>query len=164
MDITQTIKTEAEVLLGKMISSFTIEVEQDGDVYQVIIKTEDDAPTVIGRHGETIRAIQKILEVVLYKSLSESVHLLVNVNDYREKQRERLQGIASQMADKTKETKRATHFRGLSSYERKIIHEYVTTSYPDLTTYSIGEGRDRHLVIDVKGNETEQSGEVLGEE
>lgn len=164
MDRIHIIKTEAEALLGKMISNFTIEVEQDGDVYQIIIKTEEDAPTVIGRHGETIRAIQKILEVVLYKSLSEPVHLLVNVNDYREKQRERLQGIATQMADKTKETKRATHFRGLSSYERKIIHEYVTTSYPDLTTYSIGEGRDRHLVIDVKGNETEQSGEVVGEE
>jgi spoIIIJ-associated protein len=82
---------------------------------------------------------------------------LVNVNDYREKQKERLQGIAAQMADKTQSQKRASHMRGLSSYERKIVHEYVTEQYPELSTYSIGEGRDRHLVIDMKGNEPAES-------
>lgn len=153
MDKAETIKTAAEELLGKMISNFEVEMEEDNGVYHVIIKTEEDAPTVIGRHGETIRAIQKILEVVLYKSLGEPVSILVNVNDYREKQKERLRDIASQMAQKTQETKRASHLRGLSSYERKIVHEYITNDYPDLTTYSVGEGRDRHLVIDTKNNE-----------
>lgn len=153
MDKSQTVKTEAEALLSKMVSNYEIEVEQEEEVYHVIIKTEDDAPTVIGRHGETIRAIQKILEVILYKSLGEPVHLLVNVNDYREKQKERLEGIASQLAEKTKSTRSSSHMRGLSSYERKIVHEYITSNYPDLTTYSVGEGRDRHLVVDMKGQE-----------
>lgn len=159
MDRSATVKQEAEELLSKMISSFEVEVEEDGDVSHVIIKTEDDAPTVIGRHGETIRAIQKILEVILYKKLGEPLHILVNVNDYREKQKERLEGIASQMVEKTQATKRASHLRGLSSYERKVVHEYVTENYPEVTTYSIGEGRDRHLVIDLKGNETSDSSE-----
>ncbi len=159
MDKTEQVKAEAEALLQKMISNFEVTVEEDAGVYQVIIKAEEEAPTVIGRHGETIRAIQKILEVVLYKSLQEPLHILVNVNDYREKQRDRLQGIASETAEKVQSTKHATHLRGLSSYERKIVHEYVTSSYPELTTYSVGEGRDRHLVIDMKGNENAQSEE-----
>lgn len=158
MDKSQTVKTETEELLRKMIGNFEVEVNEEDDLYNVIIKTEEEAPTVIGRHGETIRAIQKILEVILYKTLGEPVHILVNVNDYREKQRERLIEMASQMAEKTRSLKRSTHFRGLSSYERKIVHEYITTSYPDLSSYSVGEGKDRHLVIDIKDN-TENQGE-----
>lgn len=152
MDKSQTIKQETEALLNKMINTFEVEIAQEGDVYHVIIKTEEEAPTVIGRHGETIRAIQKILDVILYKSLGEPVDILVNVNDYRAKQKERLESLAAELADKTQNTGRSTHFRGLSSYERKMIHEYITKDYPELTTYSVGEGRDRHLVIDLKSN------------
>lgn len=154
MDKAATIKTEAEALLTKLISDFEVEVEESSDnMFHVIIKAENEAPTVIGRHGETIRAIQKILEVILYKSVGESVSILVNVNDYREKQKERLEGIASQLAEKARSLKQSTNFRGLSSYERKMIHEYITANFPDLTTYSEGDGRDRKLVIDMKGNE-----------
>ena len=34
-----------------------------------------------------------------------------------------------------------------------MIHEYITSNYPELTTYSVGEGKDRNLVINLKGNE-----------
>ncbi len=157
MDKSKTIQTEVEELLKKMIDTFEVEVEEEESIYHVIIKTESDAPTVIGRHGETIRAIQKILEVVLFKKLGEPVSLLVNVNDYREKQKERLEGLASEYATKTQDSKEPNYIRNLSSYERKIIHEYVTQNYPELTTYSVGEGRDRQLVIDLKKNAEKSS-------
>ncbi len=150
MDKKETIKTEVTELLNKMINKFELEIEEDGGMFQVLIKAEDEAPTVIGRHGETIRAIQKILEVVLYKKLGEPVDLLVNVNDYREKQKERLEGIATEMAEKTKASNEPSYFRGLSSFERKLIHEFITAKYPELTTFSEGEGRDRKLVVEVK--------------
>lgn len=152
MDHTETIKTEAQELLQKIINSFEIDVTRDEDIYHVIIKSDADAPTVIGRHGETIRAIQKILEVILYKKTGEPVHILVNVNDYREKQKERLEGIAAEAARRVEESKRPTSLRRFSSYERKLIHEYITNNYENLTTYSTGEGRDRELIVDLKEN------------
>lgn len=159
MDKQTAIKTATEELLSKMISKYEVEVQEDGDMYQILIKAEDEAPTVIGRHGETIRAIQKILEVIFYKQFGEPVNILVNVNDYREKQKERLEGLATQFATKAQETKQPAYIRGLSSYERKMIHEYVTNNYPDLTTYSVGEGKDRQLVVNLKSNEPEKSEE-----
>jgi len=153
MDKIQTIKTEAEELLGKMIDSCEVEVTEEEGIYHIIIKSEENAPTIIGRHGETIRAIQKILEVVLYKKLGEPMDILVNVNDYREKQKERLEGIAKEVAERTKETTQSGYLRGMSAYERKLIHEFITQNYPDLTTYSVGEGRDRRLIIDLKKEE-----------
>lgn len=156
MDRIQTIKTETESLLQKILSNFSIDVNEEEGMYHIDIKTEEEAPTIIGRHGETIRAIQKILEVVLYKTLGESVSLLVNVNDYREKQKERLQNIAAEAAERAQSENKSSYLRGFSSYERRIIHEYVTQNYPNLATYSVGEGRDRRLVIDLKGA-TEES-------
>lgn len=159
MDKIETIKSETKELLSKMIENFDVDIEEDGSLYHAIIKTDEEASTVIGRHGETIRAIQKILEVILYKKLGEPVDILINVNDYREKQKERLEGIATQMAEKVTSMHRPTHMRGFSSYERKIIHEYITNNFPDLSTYSVGEGRDRQLVIDFKNNEPAQAEE-----
>lgn len=160
MDIAQTVKTETEQLLQKILTNFSVEVTEDEGMHHVNIKAEEEAPTLIGRHGETIRAIQKILEVILYKATGQSVDIVVNVNDYREKQKERLENIASEAAQRVQTEGKSAYLRGFSSYERKIMHEYVTQTYPDLTSYSVGEGRDRRLVIDRKGNEpatTEQS-------
>ncbi len=153
MEIVQTIKTETEQLLQKILTNFSVEVTEDEGMHHVNIKAEEEAPTLIGRHGETIRAIQKILEVILYKTTGQSVDIVVNVNDYREKQKERLENIASEAAQRARTEGKSAFLRGFSTYERKIMHEYVTQTYPDLTSYSVGEGRDRRLVIDVKGNE-----------
>lgn len=150
MDKISTIKSETEELLNKMINKFEVEVTDDEGIFQVIIKTDEEVSTVIGRHGETIRAIQKILEVILYKKFNERVEILVNVNDFREKQKERLITMAKEYAEQTKSTGTAGYIRSLSSYERKIIHEYITESFPELTTSSVGEGRERQLVIEVK--------------
>ena len=133
--------------MKKMIEKFEIEVTLEEEVFHVVIKTEEEAPTVIGRHGETIRALQKILEVILYKKFGEPVDLLLNVNDYREKQVERLEGIAEEIAQRVKNEKREVPIRSFSSYERKVIHEYIAKNHPDLTSYSVGEGRDRQLLV-----------------
>ncbi len=161
MDKIATIKNEAEELLKKMIDDFELTAEEDTEnqIYQLTVKTNDEASTIIGRHGETIRAIQKILEVILYKKIGEPARVLLNVNDYREKQKERLEQLAGELAEKTQSVQRPTHYRGLSSYERRIVHEYITKGYPDLTTFSVGEGRDRHLVIDLKSSRSENNGE-----
>ena len=150
MDKKETIKAEAEGLLTKMIDSFEIEVTEMEGMYEVMIKTEENAPTVIGRHGETIRAIQKILEVMFYKKFGEPVELLVNVNDYREKQRERLEGIAEDIAQRAIAENKELPLRSFSAFERKLIHEYISKNYPNLTTHSEGEGKDRQLLVGPK--------------
>lgn len=151
MDKLEIVKTETEGLLSKLVETYTCEVSEDGGFFHITIKTEE-APTIIGRHGETIRALQKILEVILYRKVGESVRVLINVNDYREKQKERLEVLASEYADKVTDTRQMEKISYLSSFERRIIHQYVTSNYPDLISYSVGEGKDRQLVIDLKEN------------
>jgi len=150
MDKLSTIKSETEALLSKIIDKFEVAVNEEEGIFQIDIKSEEEVSTVIGRHGETIRAIQKLLEVILYKKFSEAVDLLVNVNDFREKQKERLETLAVEYAENTKTSGNPSYLKNLSSFERKIIHEFITANYPDLTSSSVGEGRDRQLVIEVR--------------
>lgn len=145
------VRTETESLLKKIVSQYTLEVVEDQNAFQVIIKTEE-APTLIGRHGDTVRAFQKILEVMMFQQFKEPVRLLINVNDYREKQTERLNEMAREYAQKTLDSRMAGYISDLSSYERRVIHQLITAEYPDLASYSVGEGRDRQLVVDLKEN------------
>jgi len=151
MEKKQVVQAETEALLKKIVSQYTLEVTEDTGAFQIVIKTEE-APSLIGRHGETVRSFQKILEVVLFQLFKEPVRILINVNDYREKQTERLNEMAREYAQKTLDSKTAGYINDLSSYERRIIHQLITTEYPDLTSYSVGEGRDRQLVVDLKEN------------
>jgi len=151
MERIDTVRTETETLLKKIVSQYTLDVVEDAGAFQIVIKTEE-APSLIGRHGETVRAFQKLLEVMLFQQFKEPVRILINVNDYREKQTERLNEMAREYAQKTLDTRTANSISELSSYERRIVHQLITTEFPDLASYSVGEGRDRQLVIDLKEN------------
>ncbi len=164
MDKAEIIKKHTQDLLDKMVENADVEVTEEDGMFHVNIKTEDEAPTVIGRHGETIRALQKILEVIVFKETGEKADLLINVNDYREKQVERLEYIADQAASKVEDRQSATYLRGFSSYERRIMHEYIAKTYPELTSYSIGEGRDRRLVVDIARDNDDRDHQEQSEE
>ena len=106
MEKKQVVQAETEALLKKIVSQYTLEVTEDTGAFQIVIKTEE-APSLIGRHGETVRSFQKILEVVLFQLFKEPVRILINVNDYREKQTERLNEMAREYAQKTLDSKTA---------------------------------------------------------
>lgn len=153
MEKLKVIKSETEELLKKL--SVTVEeitVKTENGAYFVQIKSPIDAPFLIGRHGETLQAIQRIMEVVLFKIFDENIKLVVNVNDYRERQKERLEKIAENVAQRVLSEKKEQSLESFFNYERKIIHEFISKNYPELTSYSTGEGLSRILIIGLKND------------
>lgn len=150
MEKIEIIKKEVEDLLKKMIDKFEVEVEYLNEVYHVKIKADEEASIVIGKHGETIRSLQKILEVIFYKKFKEPINVLVNVNDFREKQKENLEKLIDELAKKIEKEKKPLYINNLSAYERKLVHEYINKNYPHLNSYSIGEGKERRLVMELR--------------
>lgn len=153
MEKNEIIKKEVNDLLKKMINQFEVLVQEDNEIFQITIKTEE-APVVIGRHGETIHALQKIIEVILYKKFNQSIKIFLNVNDYQEKQKERLETIAKEKAEKVIETGQPSFFTRLSSYERRIVHQFISDYYPQLTSYSVDSGSERKIIIQLKEKES----------
>lgn len=146
----KTIELLANELLSKIGVRYTLTVMAENDAYLVDIKSEEDAPLIIGRHGEMIRSIKRVMEAMLFKKLDKNVDLVVNVNDYIEKQKERLHAIAESTISKLRESGESQRLHSLSSYERKLIHEYIKDQTTDLTSHSEGEGIDRSLIISTK--------------
>lgn len=147
MSKTEIIKSEAEELLNKLGVKFKLEIIQENETYKVQINAEEDAPLLIGRYGETLQSLQRVLGIILFKRLNENIDVAVNINDYREQQKARLEEIAKRTADEVVLEGKERLLQSFSAYERKIIHEYITANYPDLTSYSEGEGNDRRLII-----------------
>lgn len=148
----QAIQTLTQELLDQLGFAAELELtEEEDDVIRVHIKTDEDASLLIGKHARMLASLQRILSAMLFKRMGEKVDALVDVNDYRDAQKERLAGIADNIAQRVIDEDRPARLASFSAYERKIIHEHISTNYQSLESYSEGEGKYRKLVIAKKG-------------
>ncbi len=134
-------------LLEKMGFTMNVTVTQEEALWMVQIDESEDSSLLIGKFGTTLRSLQTILETALFKKLGKKVDVAVNIGDYRERQKERLEEIAENVSGRVKTEHRPASLRSFSAYERKLIHEYISKNHPDLKTTSMGEGKDRRLII-----------------
>lgn len=101
---------------------------------------------LIGRHGQTLDALQFLAAVVANSGLEKGARIVVDAENYRARRREMLERMAFSNAEKAKETRQEVVIPGLRSYERRIIH-LVLKDDPEIETYSEGEEPDRNIVI-----------------
>jgi spoIIIJ-associated protein len=152
-DIDAKIQTLTHDLMQKLGFAAEVEVTPEESVHRIHIRTEDDASILIGKHARMLASLQRVLGAMLYKQFDEKVDILVDVNDYRDGQKERLIGIADNVARRVIEEGRPSHLSSFSAYERRIIHEHISQNYHSLESYSEGEDKFRKLVI-AKKSET----------
>lgn len=141
-------------LLAKMGFTNEVTVTQQENLWMVQIAENEESSLLIGKFGMTLRSLQTILETALFKKLGKKVDLAVNIGDYRERQKERLEEIAENVANRVKTEHRPAALRSFSAYERKLIHEYVSKQHPDLRTTSMGEGKERRLIISLSNDDS----------
>lgn len=148
-----TIQDYAQQLLLMMGVDAEVSVqENEEDLVVQIDVGEDEAGLMIGYHGETLTAMQRVMRVIFHDQLEQ--RLVVNVNDYREQRREQVEEMAIDLAYQVLDTGRPYQFRYLPANERFIVHTTIADheDFGELTTYSQGEGRDRRLMIDFADN------------
>jgi len=118
-----------------------------GDSYQLNLKFSDqDTGILIGYHGDTISALQLIINLLIYKKQGEWKRLVVNIGDYRQKRAAGLEQMALDSAQRVKFSGQPMALFNLNPYERRVIHELLSKDL-SVTTESEGEARNRHLVI-----------------
>ena len=133
----------------------------DANVYPKIEIVGDDTGILIGHHGETLDAIQYLVNLsALRKTKSKDgdyVKIVVDIENYRDKREATLKALARRMAAKAVKYKRNVFLEPMNAYERRIIHSELQ-SYPDVSTHSVGTDRDRKIIITYEGadKQTEQ--------
>jgi spoIIIJ-associated protein len=106
----------------------------------------EDLGVLIGRHGETIDAIQHLAYRIAGHGGADRVSVLVDAAGYRERRATALQATADQAAQQAISGRRAVSLDAMSALERKVIHEYLKSRH-DVETYSEGQEPSRYLVV-----------------
>lgn len=145
---TEIVEKAAKKLLTLMGSAAKVEAAEDKENEAVLVNLESAEETglLIGRHGETILSLQTVLGMMIRQETGEWVRILVNIGDWREKEESHLEELASQAAERAKETGTPQTLYNLSSSQRRTIHLFLSKD-AQIKTESQGEGKERFLVI-----------------
>ena len=156
-DQNQTIRPsdeEAHVTLGKEVlqrivdtitSDAIVTYEQDSDKILFNV-TGGNSAILIGRHGQTLDAMQSLVEKIVNKGNAERVRVQVDVEGYLENRKNNLIKHAERMAAKCKSIRRPVTVGNMNAHDRRIVH-IALRSDNKVRTHSTGEGYLRKLVI-----------------
>lgn len=100
---------------------------------------------LIGQRGETMRALQYLVGSALRNSGYEYSRVNIDVADYKKAKAERLSEKATEWVEAVKKSKEPMHLRPMNASDRRVIHKLANET--GLVTESIGDGRDRHVVL-----------------
>lgn len=108
-----------------------------------------DMGVIIGKRGETLDAIQHLTSLVVNRGDNSFVRVSIDTENYREKRIKTLEGLAHKIAHKVTRTGRNTTLEPMNAFERRIIHSALQND-EYVTTYSIGQGVNRKVVVALK--------------
>ena len=135
-----------DILKYFKVGEVTID-EYEGDEGELILDiTGDDLAVLIGRHGKTLEALQFLVSSITVRTIGFRYPVVVDVEGYKARQREKLESLARSMANRAASQHRNMKMHPMTPYERRIIHVALRDD-PRVTTASEGEGAARHVVV-----------------
>ena len=136
-------------VLQRIVDAITTDaqISVDKDSERIFFNVNGgNAGILIGKHGQTLDAIQSIVEKVINKSRKNRTRVLVDIEGYLETRKENLEKLAMRLAEKAKRISKPISLGEMNSYDRRIVHIALKDD-PDVLTRSRGEGPLRKLVI-----------------
>lgn len=126
-----------------------VEVAEEDGVLTGRLEGED-VGLFIGRHGQTIDAVQHLAQRIVFPEGPSSVRVVIDANGYRERRADALRGEADDAADEAIGSGKPIELDPLPPFERRIVHEYLRER-GDVETHSEGNEPERYLVISPLG-------------
>ncbi len=124
----------------------SFDVEEKEEAIFVTIDT-NDAGRLIGHQGDTLAALQLIVNLIVSKKQTEnSKRILVDVSGWRKTKEEELAHKARSWAEKVKQSGQPQELEPMPSWQRRIVHMTIEGT-DGVKSESVGEGPDRHLII-----------------
>ena len=138
------------------------EIVGEADRYPAVEITGSGSGILIGHHGETLDAIQCLLNLAsIRKSEHEAgadyVKIALDIENYRAKREETLRALAKRMAARAVKYKRNVFLEPMNAYERRIIHSELQ-GVPFVSTHSVGTDKNRKIIITYEGPDKKPMG------
>jgi len=123
----------------------TIDVREDEEEI-VVTCSGPDLGVLIGRHGQTIDAVQYLANAVVYRDRDDRKRVVVDAAGYRARRQATLDQLAVRSAERAAATGQRVELEPMSAVERKIVHERLKDD-PEVETLSEGTEPNRFVVI-----------------
>jgi spoIIIJ-associated protein len=136
-------------VLQKMVDLITSEATIDTQTAKGKILYEvkgGNAAVLIGKRGQTLEAMQYLVEKIINKQNQKRIRVEVDVEGYLQNRRERLESLALRFSAKAKKTGRPLTAGQFNAHDRRIIHIALKEDR-EVRTHSVGEGYYRKLKI-----------------
>ena len=138
-----------EELLEEIVDGLGIEAKievEEGEGTLTGRLEGEDVGLFIGRHGQTIDAVQHLAQRIVFPEGPSSVRVVIDANGYRERRADALRADADEAADEALRTGEPVELDPLPPSERRIVHEYLRDR-GGVTTNSEGNEPERYLVV-----------------
>ena len=140
-------------LLEEIVDSLGLDVdvriEQSDGTLTGLVEGED-VGLFIGRHGQTIDAVQHLAQRIVFHGGSPDARVVIDADGYRERRAETLRSIALEAAEESLRSGEAIELDPMPASERRIVHEYLRER-GDVETHSEGTEPERYLVVEPVG-------------
>lgn len=136
-------------LVTRMGLEATVEVHDDGDSVSADM-AGPDLGILIGRHGQTIDAVQYVAAIAVNRRRDRRRRVVVDAEGYRERREASLHAVADRAAQRVARDREAIVLKPMSAAERKVVHLRLK-DHPKVQTASEGQEPNRSVVVSPRG-------------
>lgn len=134
-------------VLGLLLLEGSYEIEEEDEGFSVSIDTKD-AGRLIGARGESLEGLQLLVNQIMSRKTGEEEfkRVIIDVLGWRKQKEEDLKKQASDWGKGVLDSGQELELEPMSPWQRRVVHMVIQEA-GGLSSESIGEGRDRHIVI-----------------
>ena len=140
---------DARVFLSEVLDNMGIKaviVARDDENHVIFDVMGDDLGIIIGKHGQTLDAMQYLVNLVANRHSDKFVRIILDAQGYRDRRKEALFRLSIRLAEQAIAQKRSVVMEPMNAQERKIIHSTLQ-GRSDVATRSQGDEPYRRVVI-----------------
>jgi spoIIIJ-associated protein len=149
-DVPQEPVERVRQVVGRVIEALgfdaTVEVVETDDEIRATVEGPDEMGRLIGRHGQTIDALQHLAWRAAFHDRDQRKSVVVDAAGYRQRREEALHRQADRAASEALRFGRPVELEPMSAGERKTVHNYLADR-TDVETHSEGDEPERRLVV-----------------
>lgn len=140
----------AKKYLEDLLSFFGLNTDvhattEDDEVISLSVPSTHLNGFLIGQHGDTMRSLQYMVSMALKNAGHEHIRVNVDIADYKKQRAHQVEQRAQAWIEEVKKSGAEKALEPMNSADRRTIHKLASDH--GLTTESVGEGRERHIVL-----------------
>ena len=144
-DLVDYIKNYLKEILELMGVKAELEAQKREKFIKINMFSDNNA-ILIGKNGRTMTSIQQIIRQVIQSKLGIRINVILDVEEYKEKQQKNIERLAVKLAKEVVKTGVDVKMDRMNSFERRLVHNRLT-NFKGVTTISEGEEPNRCVVI-----------------